>query len=221
MIVIADIAGQFGALERLVGKFDTNEQIILVGDLVDRGPYSAEVVEWAMRTERVTTLMGNHEHMMIDYFRKSHIYDPGVWEMNGGHATILSYDRTYGDTKPPVAHLNWLENRPLHFIQDGLLVTHAAVHSKKHIHEAIDLDDLENSVLWNRGEPIPREYFQVFGHNSHWGLKTFSHYPVVDDSWAICIDQSRKAILTAFHWPTGEIIEEPYLVGRSQEKDQL
>lgn len=167
MLIIADIVGQLDALERLVARIPEDEEIVLVGDLVDRGPYSAEVIEWAMKTPRVTALMGNHEHMMLDYYTDNEFYENDIWQMNGGHATMLSYDRMFGDTTPPQRHLEWLKALPRYKIigDNECLVTHAPI-------ESYSLDELKAdpnnlNLLWNRYKPIERNYFQVFGHNSH------------------------------------------------------
>jgi hypothetical protein len=207
MLIVADIAGQLDAVERLVDRVDKSEGIVLLGDLVDRGPYSAEVVEWAMKNPRVIALMGNHEHMMLDYWLHWHIYQEGIWEMNGGVATLLSYDRKYGKKRPPSDHLEWLASLRKHYwVEDSkCLATHAPMANYMEFEDAMSM---ESSVLWNRSEPKRRDFFQVFGHNSHWGLRPFGDE---DGTWALCIDQSQKEILTGFHWPSGEILEEPYL----------
>jgi hypothetical protein len=215
MFVIADIAGEFDALMRLVSRFPEDERIVLVGDLVDRGPKSNEVVEWARKTSRVTALMGNHEHMMLDHWHGGKIYSPGIWQHNGGDKTIQSYRSQHNQTgRPPESHLTYLASLDSYYFSDDkkLLVTHAPVcggfepQELAYIESPLDpLFDL--SLLWNRRPPIRREYFQVFGHNSHWGLRTFEDN---GEAWGICIDQSQKKILTAFHWPSGEVLEEPY-----------
>lgn len=216
MFVVADIAGEFNALMRLVKKMPEDERIILVGDLVDRGPDSKEVIEWAMKTHRVTALMGNHEHMMLDYWHGGDTYAHGIWFRNGGSKTVYSYrDELNQIGRPPSNHLSWLASlNPYYFSDDKkLFVSHAPLFpgcepdDVAYINSPMDpMFDL--SLLWNRKEPTRREYFQVFGHNSQWGLRAFGDS--ADDVWALCIDQSQKQVLTAFHWPTGEIIEEPY-----------
>lgn len=235
-LVIADIAGQFDALERLANRMP-DEKIILVGDLVDRGHESFEVVEWAMKTPRVTTLMGNHEHMMWDYYTNfgvESIYGDmdgqPTWTFcdarhnNGGGATKASYSR-HGFKRPPQEHLDWIGSLPLYFkTEDGkMVVTHAPIEAGKTLEDAHSqtLDFVKNggyrhqdgSLLWCRTFPSHKPYLQIFGHNSGWGLHPFysKDEETIDEIYAICIDQSYKEILTGFHWPTYEILEEPYL----------
>lgn len=213
-LIIADIAGEYDAMERLVDRVDKKCPIMGVGDLVDRGPASSDVVSWFMKTKRANSVRGNHEDMMIDYVTNGGKYQKGVWLMNGGGYTLRSYDdHTNG---VPKDHIDWLASRPLSLMiparsgNTGCLITHAPIHRKQTLNEALFMDsgmDLEYSIIWNRTDPIKREWFQVFGHNSHWGLKKFEDEK---GTWAICIDQSRKRVLTGFHWPSCEIFEEPY-----------
>lgn len=211
MLIIADIAGEFEALERLVARVPEDERIVLVGDLVDRGPASNEVVEWAMKTKRVTALMGNHEHMMLDYCHRGNIYPSGCWFGNGGSRTAYSYKNEWNLTgTPPSNHLTYLASLDSYYFSDDkkLFVSHAPLLAGYEPDRVANIGNFmdplfDYSLMWNRTFPTKRDFYQVFGHNSHWGLKTF-------EDWAICIDQSRKEVLTGLHWPTGEILEEEY-----------
>lgn len=227
-LIIGDIAGEFEALLRLVDRVPRTCPIIGVGDLCDRGQHSSSVIAWFMKTERADSVKGNHEDMMIDYCLHQvkglpGRYGRGVWLMNGGGFTLRSYE-DYREQLPPQDHIDWLAGRKLSLTIDSpkgkCIVTHAAIHRKFSLNEALFFDvgtsadepGFEYSLIWNRHEPVQREFFQVFGHNSQWGLKTFEGK---DGIWAICIDQSRKKVLTGFHWPTGTIFEEPYEVETS------
>lgn len=67
--------------------------IILLGDIVDRGPQSAALVDHLLApppgATRRLCLMGNHEEMMLNYWA-----DPAgnaMWLHKGGHETLASY----------------------------------------------------------------------------------------------------------------------------------
>lgn len=54
------------------GKYNPDEDVIVfLGDYIDRGPNSAEVVKYIRSIEenndRIIALMGNHEDMLLDY----------------------------------------------------------------------------------------------------------------------------------------------------------
>lgn len=190
MYIIGDIAGQFSTLLRLVERIPKNEEIVLLGDLVDRGPDSKDVVQWAMdNAQRVKVIKGNHEDMMIDWYEKSKRYEHGVWVMNGGDATLRSYERIISQD-----HIDFLKSLPIHLDYPGLYLSHAP--------SCASSDEFD--MIWNRSVPIEMsDVFQIFGHNSYWGLK-------VTDKWA-CIDTSSSRVLTAMHWPSKQIIQQEYI----------
>jgi serine/threonine protein phosphatase 1 len=96
---IGDIHGELRLLDRLlehVTKFSP-EHILFVGDYIDRGPNSKEVVDRIMELDIETTcLMGNHEMMMLNAMEDMGIgYNPiELWYYNGGEATLQSFGAT-------------------------------------------------------------------------------------------------------------------------------
>lgn len=201
MNIIGDIAGRFDELMLLLVQMPKDEKIILVGDLVDRGPKSREVVEFAMNTPNVITLKGNHEDMMVDYFLKTGRYDKGIWEMNGGNATLMSYSKDSVSATVPTDHIEWMKNLPLYYKEDDLYVSHCPWPFE--LGEGAHMFD----ALWNRYPPsfVPG-VFQVFGHNS--SMKAYRNF---DHIYAMCIDDCSMRRLTGFHWPSKKIYQQDYL----------
>lgn len=81
IIFIGDVHGHFDELTALLEKIgynSTNDRLILLGDLVDRGPKSKEVVTWA-RTNNVECVRGNHDQRYLDIRKKIkwHEENPG------------------------------------------------------------------------------------------------------------------------------------------------
>jgi len=71
-IVIGDVHGCLQELEdlvRLVEYRPGKDRLVLVGDLVDRGPFPRECVVWAMKNH-VDVVNGNHEQKVVDFRRK-------------------------------------------------------------------------------------------------------------------------------------------------------
>ena len=218
MIVIGDVAGQFKALTALVDKFPKGEEVVLVGDLMDRGPDSNKVIEWAMTTPNVLTIGGNHEDLMVDHCRNQHRYEEGIWLMNGGGETINSYgfplNGNVWDMKLlfkhiPEAHIAWLESLPLFIEREDVFISHAPV-SMFHKLEVAKTLPLESgsSLVWNRSEPEKMEgKLQLFGHNANWKLRKFGS----PDPWAICLDTSWDKVLTGYNTKTKEFYQQPYI----------
>jgi hypothetical protein len=221
--IIGDIAGNFKALQALLKKMPDN-RIVAVGDLIDRGPDSKEVIEFFMEktaADEADVLLGNHEHMCIDAVRGPRLYEHGIWLWNGGTATLQSFDVTI-ETMPEDV-IQWMESLPLFLEHPGLFVAHSFPTDPSDIETACEringptLDLIDSSIIWNRMWPArmtreeptgPQAVMQIAGHNSPFGLRKFA-----DDQgvFAICIDSSREQVLTGIHWPTLEIFQQEYI----------
>ncbi len=220
-IIVGDIAGQYNALLRLVAKFPKDEPIILVGDIIDRGPHSKDVVEWARTNPLVRAIRGNHEDMFIDHVEKTKRYDYGLWYENGGGDTLASY----GDEDSiPADHIAWLKSLPLYIEEEGFFISHAPIANGRSIAQAkeFSLEEIEfrpklSGLLWNRDFPDYIEgVIQVFGHNANFGLKQFFRpasvqLVVSDKPYAICLDDSWQDKVTGLNTKTLEVYQEPYV----------
>jgi len=97
---VGDIHGRCDLLCRMIARIEADEvsrpgadtTVILLGDLVDRGPDSAGVIatarEWAKR-RRVRILAGNHEEMFLGSFEREDTLRHFL--RHGGRETLLSY----------------------------------------------------------------------------------------------------------------------------------
>jgi serine/threonine protein phosphatase 1 len=84
-LIVGDVHGQMEMLMRLVrltGYDPFKDRMIALGDLVDRGPGSAEVLRWFAGGTLRTSLLGNHEALLLDseFVRDAH----KIWMQNGG-----------------------------------------------------------------------------------------------------------------------------------------
>jgi serine/threonine protein phosphatase 1 len=135
---IADLHGSFDLLTRAIELIEADAEggtFICLGDFVDRGPKSREIVERLMAGPsspawKWIVLQGNHESMMLQTLR-----DPSRnlhwWMGNGGGATLDSYGYQEGDYvlpwKVPVSHVHWLDNLPVFHEDDHRIYVHAGV----------------------------------------------------------------------------------------------
>ena len=93
---IGDIHGEIDLLDsllRAVLNYDP-DRIIFLGDYIDRGPHSRQVVDRIMELGvPISCLMGNHELMMLSAYEDSHsVFNPmELWYRNGGEATLQSF----------------------------------------------------------------------------------------------------------------------------------
>jgi serine/threonine protein phosphatase 1 len=213
--IIGDIAGRYDELLLLLEKMPEADLILSVGDLVDRGPKSKEVIEWFIKQQKAgkaEAIYGNHEDMMVEGCVNSNSAD---WMRNGGYQTLVSYmsDEDYYDRKDartcaliPKSHIDWLQKRPMYFQTDNLFVSHAPVTSLKNIPS--NPYDRNPYFIWNRYEPgKPQEKFLINGHNGK-----LREYKWGDGSvFGMCVDDSHQKKLTGLHWPTKEIFQVDFL----------
>jgi len=84
-LVVGDVHGCFGKLQAALDAVGFNpgagDRLFSVGDLVDRGPASAEVLDW-LAHPWFAAVAGNHEAMALDY--TSGLCDVGLYAANGG-----------------------------------------------------------------------------------------------------------------------------------------
>lgn len=101
---IGDIHGRRDCLELLLLRIDADDRargpsettIVFLGDLVDRGPASRDVIEIAMKVaahRRCRFLMGNHEEILIHTWEGDR-QAAGLFHRVGGRETMLSYGLT-------------------------------------------------------------------------------------------------------------------------------
>lgn len=153
---IADLHGRLDLLHDAIRKIQASGDggtIITLGDYVDRGPQSCQIIEnlKALRNGSgkagwsFICLKGNHEAMMVETLRKP--LHPNWWVGNGGGATLISYGHarsgTYDPSVVPQDHIDWLDNLPLMHVDKHRVFVHAGVEPEK----PLDAQD-EQTLLW-------------------------------------------------------------------------
>jgi serine/threonine protein phosphatase 1 len=184
--VVGDIHGQKRLLDRLLDiiaqdRGSEDAHLVFVGDMVDRGEQSRQVLETLKALNDAGTavcLMGNHERMMLDF-----IDDPATfgrrWLRNGGLQTLGSFgiggctdssgaDQLTVAAKSLMSKLgpdmeNWLRSLPLTWQNNNLWVVHAAAHPEVPMQEQD-----EKVLLWGSSRFFqsgrPDEDWVVHGH---------------------------------------------------------
>ena len=215
--IVGDIAGCHNTLMALIAKMPKCK-VLAVGDLIDRGPKSKEVVEFFMSNPQHIVLKGNHEHLMLNECRNGSVYEFGMWMINGGLQTLKSYGLAVPQITPhgtmtniPQSVLKWVDSLPLYFETDDLFVSHSFVYPRHTLENALDIDSRWNqdyNIIWSREFPGRTNKYQIAGHNSHWGLRRFSDS---QGEFALGIDTSKQKVLTGIHWPSRVIYQQPYI----------
>ncbi len=159
-----------GCLERLIALHELIAEdlaarpveeatLVHLGDYVDRGPESAQVVEWLMAGPpvpgaRVVNLMGNHEQMMLAAVSSTEDGPAGHWLTNGGADSLLSWgiSRTVPSrewaTYLPKSHLIFLRDLALYHQVGPYVFVHAGLRPGVALEKQVRQD-----LLWIR-EPF-------------------------------------------------------------------
>jgi serine/threonine protein phosphatase 1 len=126
-IIIGDVHGHFDGLMLLLETIapSRNDQIYFLGDLIDRGPKSADVVDF-VRDNHYACVLGNHEQMALMAFPDYEVSAPALqsWLHSGGRATLASYE----DPVLIMEHLAWFQSLPTYLDLGDLWLVHAGVH---------------------------------------------------------------------------------------------
>jgi serine/threonine protein phosphatase 1 len=138
-----------GCLDRLVALHEMiaediaarpaeHTTLVHLGDYVDRGADSAQVVDWLINqppvpADAIVNLMGNHEFMMLSALAGVDKEAPSHWLMNGGADSLLSWGisrtipPTEWATRIPRPHLLFLRDLGISHPIGPYLFVHAGV----------------------------------------------------------------------------------------------
>lgn len=157
--VIGDVHGCYHTLCRMLEHWDSrHEYLVLAGDIIDKGNFSALVVRKCMELgtayNNVTILKGNHEAELTRYLESG---SNESWIQQDGEKTLADLEIN-GLGKELL--LPWLKQRPLKFETGSILVTHAGISDTEDPYN----ENLEDSVLRNSKPIVNTGKLQVHGH---------------------------------------------------------
>lgn len=140
LCAIGDVHGRLDLLEQLLSRLPQDRPIFLVGDVIDRGDQSAQVMDYLMARPDLVCLRGNHEAMLISFLLEPELKGRR-WLHNGGVETLESFGIT-GLTETATdaalrgardaifdalgdAGLRWLSDLPAVRWSGNVVITHA------------------------------------------------------------------------------------------------
>jgi serine/threonine protein phosphatase 1 len=153
--VVPDIHGcarTFLSLLADVIHLRKEDSIYLLGDTIDRGPRSKEVLDIILSLlaggHNVHPLLGNHEDMFLKSCRDRNIFH--LWMLNGGHSTLESFGVEDG-CEIPLSYRDFIAGWPT-FIQ---LPDFILVHAGLNFRIPDPFADTE-AMLWSRDTEIDK-----------------------------------------------------------------
>lgn len=126
---MTDIHGNYNEMIALLKKAQFNpsqDQLIIGGDMIDRGPDSGKVLQYLKQLqeqypEQVKIVIGNHEDMLISFYERKST----MW-MNFAKEAIRSFEREFTE-KEYEQIMIWLENQPVLMEDNEYIYVHAGI----------------------------------------------------------------------------------------------
>lgn len=163
LYVIGDIHGEYEMFQTLLKDYDeTYQQLVLIGDLLDRGARSKECLllgKQLVEEKRAIYLKGNHEDIFLRFLDDPEERYPN-YILNGGGETIESLLHTgavaeYSPTEISMLIksqykelISFLRELPLYYEWYDYLFVHAGINLEKDNWQ----DTSERDFLWIRKE---------------------------------------------------------------------
>lgn len=200
-IAIGDIHGCFHALEKTLELLEpkSTDLVITLGDYIDRGPNTREVLNRLIELSRqceLVPLLGNHELMMLAARDdESHL---SFWMQCGGRETIESYGESIDDI--PETHWEFISKCLPYYETESHLFVHANYNYRRPLSEFT-----ETELFWRHlnGTPPPPHISGkkvILGHTPHRGrIMNMNHVACID---TYCFGDG---CLTAMDVNTGDI----------------
>lgn len=186
---VGDVHGRHDLLERLLDLIREDvaaegydrPRVVFMGDYVDRGEQSAQVIaeirDILEGTPETLALRGNHEEMLLDFLQEPELHGP-IWLRNGGLQTLMSYGiggltaTADAETLAEAARrldvamgpdLQFLRGLPTHAVFGNVLFAHAGADPEL----PVEMQS-ERALLWGaprfRREPRWDDIWVVHGH---------------------------------------------------------
>lgn len=171
IFAVGDIHGCLDHLQQLIRMLPIRkekDQLVFIGDYIDRGVDSQAVVDYVRSLGEnlceTVCLMGNHEQMFLDYLDGR---NEEMFLYNGGRETLVSYGlhgrKKVSPADLPSEHLVFFQNLQPYYEKDDFILVHAGLRPGVSLSKQ-SLDDM----LWIRFEFIQSDYdfgkTVIFGH---------------------------------------------------------
>jgi len=180
--VVGDVHGYFSTLKALVERLSLveNDYVVMLGDLIDRGPESASIVNFVRTVENVHSIRGNHEQMMTEGFDNTEFFkslsmEARIWYHNGGKNTESSYIAIYGNDDGALERASedaeWMRGLPTEIVLDEWRLVHGGYDQNLDVDEQSDSMHMHarNQFFCSRHAIDPKRTI-LFGHSV-----TFKH----------------------------------------------
>ena len=221
--VIGDVHGYFDTVSNLINKIDLKEGDfgVSLGDLIDRGPDSAQTIRMFRKEKRLIFLLGNHEHMMLRALETNRNKSWNSWLKFGGLETLRSFG-IERDNHEELAEewVDYLNTIPTEIVLDKFRLVHAGFDSSRELEDQRDHERLWSREIFNSKSTIDEKRQVIVGHTPVQQIDEMgNHGPwisklklsdgrsaIVGIDTGISLDGDSSARLTAINLQDGEMV---------------
>lgn len=203
ILAVGDVHGCFHTFKAMLEQHWTNDEILIqLGDLIDRGKFSGETIQFVQHLQKihpnqVFILRGNHEQELIEYVETGFNSN---WMRQRGYKTLESLSRVGLSL---IETANWMKNLPLYWECERISISHAGI--APGVSNPFDPNN-RDGVVWTRQSLKKLDKIQIVGHTP-----TRSGMPEYDsrsNSWYIDTGACFSGYLSAIKLSSqGEIID--------------
>jgi serine/threonine protein phosphatase 1 len=161
--VTSDIHGCFKTFKKLYSKINPSKLYVL-GDLVDRGPMTKEVLDFCMANKaKIICLKGNHEDLMLKALVDKK--KEKLWLSRGGKEVLKSF-KVKMLSEIPQEYLRFIKSLRIYKTVGDYVLSHAGLNLNSEKDPFKLTKTNEAFILWNRSikEPPEGGLTLVVGH---------------------------------------------------------
>lgn len=194
-------------LETLLAKADFSEEdfLFILGDVIDRGEYGAELLAWLTQQPNMELILGNHEALFLscgflfadvneenlDCLTMEHMELVQNWVDNGGQPTMRGFRKLLKqDPELVIGILEYLQDCPLYEEVEvngrEYVLVHAGLGENFSAEKPLE-DYSTEELLFSRPHPDTVYYPDktvIFGHTpTYYYGEPYRGKPIYTDTW--------------------------------------
>lgn len=126
--IISDIHGYYDLFIKLLNKisFSPNDTMIIVGDIIDKGPDSIKLLKFVKKHKNFIFIIGNHEYEFLKFYNNimkntdDNFDEKEILKKINGYFPTSNFQIEWED-------IEWLENRPYYYETNDYICVHAGI----------------------------------------------------------------------------------------------
>lgn len=205
--VMSDLHGMYDKFISMLEQinFNSNDHLYILGDVLDRGEKSLEIIDYIRNHKNITLLKGNHELMFQESWRDTN--NRYLWFYNGGDDTFYKLKNKKFEYEE--SFYKYIKNLPYLEIVDNFILVHAGLYLPNNyenlsIEQIIELQE-EDICVWDRTilntNKHIKGYTIIIGHTPTQNIKAYEKAEIykreglIDIDCGACFDNGKLACL--------------------------